>query len=410
MTTNEQTREGDGSVELKAGRLLNIGLPSTKLDRHARAMLRDVQPGGVILFKRNIETAAQVALLTAQIRDAVGRKVFISIDQEGGLVDRFRHICEPMPSARSVRDAGSSELAQRHGELSARLLRLLGINMNFAPVLDLGGDNEDNGLRARTFGPNPRQVSRLAGAYLDGLQRGGVVGCGKHFPGLGGSKVDSHRRLPVIKHTWEEIVERDLQPFMDLMFTRPGERLHSVMVSHAAFPDVSEFLHELFRRTRELPSPEEMHQLPATISGNVVMRLLRQVLKFDGLVITDDMEMGAVVQTLTVPEACVRAVEAGSDMVLICEQEANYRASRDRLCEAVSEGRITTGHLERAGRRVETALAAAADYEPFGEDELQKISRDIAQLKLDLKSAETTGEYTPLFGTEEGDLRRSSNF
>ncbi|HYP54318.1 MAG TPA: glycoside hydrolase family 3 N-terminal domain-containing protein, partial [Pyrinomonadaceae bacterium] len=221
---------------------------------------------------------------------------------------------------------------------------------------------------------------------------------------------DSHRRLPVIKHTWEEIVERDLQPFMDLMFTRPGERLHSVMVSHAAFPDVSEFLQELFRRTRELPSPEELHQLPATISGNVVMRLLRQVLKFDGLVITDDMEMGAVVQTLTVPEACLRAVEAGSDMVLICEQEANYRAARDLLCESVSNGRITTAHLDRAGRRIEAALAAAADYEPFGEDELQKISRDIAQLKLDLKSAEITGEYTPLFGTEEGDVRRSSNF
>ena len=410
MSTNRQKGAGEETVEQNAGRLLNIGLPSTRLDRNTRALLRDVQPGGVILFKRNIETGAQVALLTAQIRDAVGRKVFVSIDQEGGLVDRFRHICEPMPSARSVRYAGSAELAERHGALTARLLRLLGINMNFAPVLDLGGDNEENGLRARTFGQHPRQVSRLAGAYLDGLQRGGVVGCGKHFPGLGGSKVDSHRRLPVITHTWEEIIERDLLPFMDLMFTRPGERLHAVMMSHAAFPDVSEFLQELFRRTRELPSPDELHQLPATISGNVVMRLLRQVLKFDGLVITDDMEMGAVVQTLSVPEACVRAVEAGSDMVLICEQEANYRAARDRLCEAVTEGRITTAHLDRAGRRVEAALSAAADYESFGDDELQALSRDIVQLKLDLKSAETTGEYSPLFGTEEGDLRRSSNF
>ena len=255
-------------------------------------MLHDVRPGGVILFGRNVESAPQVALLCAQIRDALDARVLIGIDQEGGLVDRLRGICEPSPSAKSVREARRAELAHEFGATTARALRLLGININFAPVLDLGGANEENGLRARTFGTTPAEVSRLAGAYLDGLQQGGVFGCGKHFPGLGGSTVDSHRRLPVVDHSWQQIFERDLVPFLDLMFHRPGERLHSVMVSHAAFPEVSEFLQEWFRRTQELPSLEaleRMHQLPATISGNVVMRLLRQALKFDGLVITDDM-------------------------------------------------------------------------------------------------------------------------
>src|SRR6185295_14343220 len=157
------------------------------------------------------------------------------------------------------------------------------------------------------------------GAYLDGLQRGQIIGVGKHFPGLGGSKVDSHRRLPVVTHTWQEIFQRDLVPFMDLMFHRPGERLRSVMVSHAAFPDISEFLQDLFRQQGD----------PPTFSGNVTTRLLRRILKFDGLVITDDMEMGAVVQTLSVPAACLRAIQAGSDMVLICEREENVLASRD---------------------------------------------------------------------------------
>jgi beta-N-acetylhexosaminidase len=398
------------TIEEKAGRLLFIGLPVTELDRRWRELLREVRPGGVILFGRNVETAAQVSLLNAQIRDAVGNPVFIGIDQEGGLVDRFRQICEPMPSARSVRNAGRSELARKFGELTARVLRLLGFNMNFAPVLDLGVDNSDNGLKGRTFGKDPTSVMRLAGAYLDGLQQGGIVGCGKHFPGLGGSTVDSHRRLPVVQHTWEEILEQDLRPFMDLMFQRPGEKLHALMISHAAFPDVSEFLQELFRRTAELPSLESLHQLPATISGNVVMRLLRQVLKFDGLVITDDMEMGAVVQTLSVAEASLRAIEAGSDMILICEQEANFVAARNQLVEAVREGRITEKHLDHAAERMDAALALAPEYEQFDEDEFNAVSKAIAELKRELHDAEATGEYAPLYGTEEGDTRRSSNF
>ncbi|HJU56015.1 MAG TPA: glycoside hydrolase family 3 N-terminal domain-containing protein [Pyrinomonadaceae bacterium] len=401
---------GEQSIRRKAGRVLFIGLPGARLTPRTRALLGEVQPGGVVLFGRNVESPEQVALLNAQIRDAVDHPVLIGVDQEGGLVDRFRAICEPMPSAKAVRDAGSSELAQKFGELSARALRLLGFNINFAPVLDLSGDNLENGLRGRTFGKSPAEVSRLAGAYLDGLQKGGVVGCGKHFPGLGGSDIDSHRRLPVVKHPWEEILERDLVPFMDLMFHRPGEHLHSVMVSHGAFPEVSEFLQAWFRRTGELPALESFHQLPATISGNVVMRLLRTVLKFDGLVITDDMEMGAVVQSLSVVEAALRAVEAGSDMILICEQEANFVAARDRVVEAVEEGKLPVEALDRASARMDRVLKLADEPEQFDQDEFDAVSRDIAELKHALKAAELTGEYAPPFGTPDGGERRSSNF
>jgi beta-N-acetylhexosaminidase len=398
------------SLERKAGRLLFVGLPVTKLDRHWREFLREVKPGGVILFGRNVESAEQVALLNAQIRDAAGREVLIGVDQEGGLVDRFRDIIEPMPSAKSVRNAGRADLAEKFGSLTARALRLMGFNINFAPVLDLSGDNDDNGLRARTFGLNPETVSMLTGAYLEGLQRGQVIGCGKHFPGLGGSKVDSHRNLPVVTHTWQEIFQKDLVPFMDLMFHRPGERLRSVMVSHAAFPDISEFLQDLFRQEGDPPTIQGLHQFPATISGNVTTRLLRQILKFDGLVITDDMEMGAVVQTLSVPEACLRAVEAGSDMVLICERETNVLASRDELVRAVREQRLSERALAAAARRMTWALKLAGEQESFDADEFETVSRQFAQLKQELKSAEETGEYAPLFGTADGSTRRSSNF
>ncbi|MGB7923117.1 MAG: glycoside hydrolase family 3 N-terminal domain-containing protein [Pyrinomonadaceae bacterium] len=398
------------SIKRKAGRVLFVGVPGTRLDRRSRALLNEVQPGGVVIFGRNVESAAQTALLTAQIRDAVDHEVLIGVDQEGGLVDRFRDICEPMPSAKAIRDAGQSDLAKKFGALTARALRLLGFNINFAPVLDLSGANEDNGLRGRTFGTYAAEVSRLAGAYLDGLQEGRVIGCGKHFPGLGGSSVDSHRRLPVVTHSWEEIFERDLVPFMDLMFHRPGERLHSVMVSHGAFPEVSEFMQAWFRRTGQLPPLESIHQLPATISGNVVMKLLRQALKFDGLVITDDMEMGAVVQTLSVAEASLRAIQAGSDMILICEHEANYVAARDRIVEAVEKGELPVQALDGASRRMEQALKLAGEYESFDQTEFETVSRDLAELKRALKAAENDEEYAPLYGTPEGRDRRSSNF
>ena len=349
-------------------------------------------------------------MLTAQIRDAAGREVLIGVDQEGGLVDRFRDICEPMPSAKAVRNAGRADLAEKYGELAARALRLMGFNINFAPVLDLSGDNDDNGLRARTFGLNPETVSMLTGAYLEGLQRGQVIGCGKHFPGLGGSKVDSHRRLPIVTHTWQEIFQKDLVPFMDLMFHRPGERLRSVMVSHAAFPDVSEFLQDLFRQDGDPPTIQGLHQFPATISGNVTTRLLRRILKFDGLVITDDMEMGAVVQTLTVPEASLCAIEAGSDMVLICEREENVVAARDELVRAVREKRLSVRALAAAERRMEWALKLTGEPESFDAEEFEAVSRQFKVLKQELKTAEETGEYAPLFGTEEDGTRRSSNF
>jgi beta-N-acetylhexosaminidase len=393
-----------------AGRLLFVGVPSTTVDTPTRELLQEVQPGGVVLFKRNIESPRQVAQLNEEINEALGRRVLVGIDQEGGLVDRFRAICEPMPSARAVRDAGQTQLAKKFGALTARVMRLLGFNINFAPVLDLSGDNHENGLKGRTFGANPSQVSRLAGAYLDGLQAGGIVGCGKHFPGLGGSSVDSHRRLPVVSHSWDEIFERDLVPFMDLMFHRPGERLHSLMVSHGAFPEVSEFLQAWFRRTGQLPALDSIHQLPATVSGNVVMRLLRQVLKFEGLVITDDMEMGAVVQSLSVADASLQAIHAGSDMILICESVANVVAARDAIVEALKTEQLSAKAVEDAGKRIDRVLDVAAVPEPFDDGEFETASDDIAELKRALHAAENDEEYAPKYGVADGEERRSGNF
>src|ERR1044072_3485448 len=182
------------------------------------------------------------------------------------------------------------------------------------------------------------------------------------------------------------------------------------MVTPAAFPDISEFLQALFRQEGDPETIQGLHQFPATISGNVTTRLLRLILKFDGLVVTDDMEMGAVVQTLTAPEACLRAVEAGSDMVLICEREANVLASRDELARAVREKRLSARARAAVERRMAWALKLAGEPESFDAEEFEAVSRQLAHLKRELKSAEETGEYAPLFGTAGGGTRRSSNF
>jgi beta-N-acetylhexosaminidase len=398
------------SLERKAARLLIVGLPGPRLDKAASQLLKELGPGGVIFFGRNIESAEQVSELSANIRDALGNDVIISIDQEGGLVDRLRDICEPMPSAKAVRRAGRVDLAERFGGLTARSLRLLGFNLNLAPVLDFSGDNQDNGLRGRTFGDRESEVCRLAGAYLDGLQRGRVAGCGKHFPGLGGSTVDSHRRLPIVTRSWDEILEHDLVPFRELMFHRSGERLRAVMVSHGAFPELSKFVQAWFRKTGELPPISTLHNLPATLSGNVVTKLLRTVLKFDGLVITDDMEMGAVVQTHSVAEGSLRAIQAGSDMIVICEHEAHYVAARDAIVRAIVDGDLDEESLDHARRRIDGALLISGEHQAFDRAEFETVSREIAALKRELEDAEEHEPYAPSYGTTEDGSRRSSNF
>jgi beta-glucosidase-like glycosyl hydrolase len=153
-----------------------------------------------------------------------------------------------------------------------------------------------------------------------------------------------------------------------------------------------------------------LHDFPATISGNVTTRLLRRIMRFDGLVITDDMEMGAVVQTLSVPAACLRAIQAGSDMVLICEREENVVAARDELVRAVREQRLSMRAVDAALRRMGWAMKLTGEPEQFDAGEFRAVSRRVAQLKLDLKAAEETGQYAPVYGTDEDGTRLSSNF
>ncbi len=288
------------NLEHRIGQLIITSIPGTRMDSETREFIKTIQPGGVLLDGQNIESAQQVLELTTELRAIIKVPPIVAVDQEGGRVDRLKSIFSPMPSADLLRASSDASIAARLGEIMAETLRTLGFNMNFAPVLDISvNDSADNGLKGRYLGSTLAEVVRLAGAFLEGLQHGGVMGVGKHFPGLGPAAVDSHAELPTIDSSRDEILKKDLAPYIEL-FSKINARLNALIVSHAHYPAF------------DGPAP-----LPASISKNIVTGLLREDLSFKGLSITDDMEMGAITRSRELPEAAISSVEAGIDMVLI---------------------------------------------------------------------------------------------
>jgi len=333
-------------------------------------MLQTIQPGGILLNKHNIESAQQLVELTATIRSLIEVPPIIALDQEGGRVDRLREIYSPMPSADLFRASGDAAVAARMGEIAAEALRTLGFNVNFAPVLDIArDDSSNNGLKGRYLGSNLAEVVRLAGAYLEGLQHGGVVGVGKHFPGLGGAIIDSHSELPTIDRSRDEILKEDVAPYTEL-FSKINARLNAVIVAHAHYPAF------------DGPSP-----LPSSISRNIVTGLLREELGFKGLTITDDMEMGAISATREVPEAAVMAVEAGIDMVMIADSHSPGRATAawEAMVKAANDGRITRGHISRSFDHIARIKSMLSPPLAYSDQAVTRLREHIGELNLTLQ-------------------------
>jgi beta-N-acetylhexosaminidase len=357
-------------LEHRIGQLLLIGLPGPQLDLMTRSLIQQIQPGGVLLNKNNIESAQQLAELTSAIRSLTEVPPIIAVDQEGGRVDRLKEIYSPMPSADLLRAAGDASIAARIGEISAEALRTVGFNMNFAPVLDIAVDDAaNNGLKGRYLGSTVAEVVRLGGAYLEGLKRGGVVGVGKHFPGLGGASIDSHVELPVIDAPRDQILKNEVAPYNEL-FTKINARLDVVIVAHAHYPAL------------DGPAP-----LPSSLSKNVVTGLLREELGFKGLSITDDLEMGAITGGRELAEAAVLAVEAGIDMVMIADSASPERATGawEAMVKAAEEGRITKSHISRAFDHIARIKATISPPHSFSEMAVSRLRERIAELNLVLQ-------------------------
>ena len=335
-----------------------------------RSLLQSIQPGGILLNSHNIESAEQVVELTSAIRSLIEVPPIIAIDQEGGRVDRLKQIYSPMPSADLLRASGDAAVAARTGEIAAEALRTLGFNMNFAPVLDIAADDAaNNGLKGRYLGSSVAEVVRLAGAYLEGLQHCGVVGAGKHFPGLGAATIDSHSELPAIDRSRDELLKHEIAPYTEL-FSKINARLNVVIIAHGHYPAF-----------------DGAAPLPSSLSKNIITGLLREELGFKGLTITDDLEMGAIVETRDLSESAVMAIEAGIDMVMIANSNSTERATTawEAMVKAANEGRITRAHMSRAFDHLARIKSMISPPMAYSEQAVARIRERIGELNLTLQ-------------------------
>jgi beta-N-acetylhexosaminidase len=362
-------------LEQQIGQLLYIGLPGTQLDAEARALVEYVAPGGVIIFGRNVASPTQLRGLLDATRELVPTPPLFGIDQEGGLVDRLRKICTPMPAARVIRQHGDLAAARMHGRITGEVLRLLGFNMNFAPVMSIMTEDRDllsNGLYSRSFGRSPGEVLGYTMVYLRGLQGTGCMGCAKHFPGIGAGEVDTHEEMPIIHLTHDDLLAQDLAPYIEL-FQREDNMVKAVMVSHGGFPNID--IHRGIAGGR---------LVPASINPHIVTGLLREELGYEGLVVTDDLEMGAIARHCEIEEAALRAILAGEDMLLICARPDLIRRAFDALLKAARGGELTRDRLEASLRRIAAFKALAQPPRPFDPKKFADLSSEVAQLNVKL--------------------------
>lgn len=367
-------------LEQQIGQFLFIGLTGIELDAGTRALIDEVKPGGIIIFGRNVAGPEQLRSLLDGIRELLPTPPLVGIDQEGGLVDRLRRIFTPMPSARTIRQHGDLAAARLLGRVTGEVLRMLGFNINFAPVMSIMTDDRDllsNGLYSRSFGRSPGEVLGYTTVYMRGLQGTGLLGCLKHFPGIGAGEVDSHEEMPVVQLSHDDLIAQDLAPYIEL-FQRRDDRVRCVMVSHGGFPNID---------IREAVTGGLLE--PASLNYNIVTKLLREELGYKHLVVTDDLEMGAIARHCEIEDAAVRASLAGEDMLLICASPDKIRRGYHGLLEAAKRGTLSKERIDASLERIAKTKTIIQPPYPLDLERFHALSEEI--LKLNSKLNYTYG-------------------
>ena len=362
--------------EQQIGQFFFIGLPGPELDNEARDLIDEVKPGGIILFGRNVDGAEQVRALLDGARAMLPVAPLCGVDQEGGLVDRLRNIFPPMPSARAIRQHGDLSGVRALGRITGEVLRMLGFDINFAPVMSIITQERSqlsNGLFSRSFGRSPGEVLGYTTVYMRGLQATGCLGCLKHFPGIGAGAVDSHIEMPMVALTRDDLLAQDLAPYIEL-FQRADDRVRVVMVSHGGFPNID------IKKGTTGGLIE-----PASISAGIVSNLLRQELGYKHLVVTDDLEMGAIAKHCEIEDAVVRAFHAGEDMLLICATPATIRRGYRALLKAAREGKFTEKRIAASLKRIAATKTLAQPPLPLDMDRFQQLATEITDLNQRLE-------------------------
>lgn len=355
------------TVEEKVGQLLIGGFEGTEIGDQATRLVQEYQVGGLILYGRNIAGAGQLVTLTNGLKalNGDGIPLFLSIDQEGGGVDRMPPEVRRTPGAYCVGQTGSVPAAQSYGDVLAAECAAFGLNLDFAPVLDVWSNPGNTVIGQRAFSADARTVAGLGPAAARRMMDQGIIPAVKHFPGHGDTAVDSHVGLPVVDKSPEELEETELIPFRAAIQSAGTDgQVPAVMVAHILLTQLD---------------PER----PASLSPAVVTGLLREELGFAGAVLTDDLTMGAVTQSYGLGEAAVLAVEAGCDILLVCHGQDSVPAVRTALLEAGASGRITAERLDESVYRI---LRLKTEYaltnEPVSPPDLEALNAQIGAVPV----------------------------
>jgi beta-N-acetylhexosaminidase len=348
------------ALRQQIGQLLIAGFGGDTLPVELKALAREFGLGGVIVFSRNIAEPEQIAELCFEAARLVpDLPLWVSIDQEGGRVARLKAPFTEWPPMATMGRSGDVALAGRFARALAAELRAVGITLDYAPVLDVNTNPKNPVIGDRALSDKADEVAKFGAAIVQGLQAEGVAACGKHFPGHGDTSSDSHLELPLVEHPIERLRDVELKPFRAAI----EAGVAAIMTAHVFMPALDE-------------------ERPATLSNRVVSGLLREELRFEGVILSDDLEMKAIASSYAVPAAAVLAVEAGCDGVLICGGDHDVQVSAlEALIHAVEDERLRLTRVEDALKRQQRAkerfLAASVARRPLDGRRLrQVIGRD----------------------------------
>lgn len=330
-----------------AGQLMMVRLFGTELDAETDAFLRRYKVRGACLFRQNMLDAGQLTRFTGALREAMGPQALVALDQEGGAVVRATWVPAP-PSAMALGAANDPQLAREVGAAVARAVRALGFNWNFAPVLDLNNNPHNPVIAERSFGADPDTATRIAMAWMAGSESEGVACCVKHFPGHGDTHVDSHRDLPTVDKPLAELERFEFAPFR--MAARGEHAASAVMTAHIVYPALD---------------PD----YPATMSRPILTGILREQFGFDGVIITDGMDMHAIAHRYGAGQAAVNALVAGADMVMAIGSRETQEETVQAIAQAIREGVLPLAEVEaRLARLARLAAAHPAGPAAYATD------------------------------------------
>ena len=359
------------ALRRQAGQLLIAGFDGQQIPPELRSIAREFSLGGVIMFARNIAEPEQVAELCFEAATITpDAPAWVSVDQEGGRVARLKEPFTVWPPMATLGRSGDEKLAGRFGRALAAELKAVGVSLDFAPVLDVRTNPKNPVIGDRALSEKAADAGRLGAAIIHAMQNEGVAACGKHFPGHGDTSADSHLELPLVEHPVERMRDVELVPFKAAI----GAGVATIMTAHVFAPALDE-------------------KKPATLSRRIVTGLLRDELKYDGVILSDDLEMKAIAKDYAVPDAAVLAIEAGCDGVLICSGDhATHAAALEAIVHALEDERLPYKTVENALARQQRAkerfLTAATSARPrtgrslrqaIGTDEHQAIAHEMAR-------------------------------